>query len=39
MSGKNEHYGCLKFIFDIVLGLLTGGLWWLYLLFKFIRTR
>lgn len=36
VAGKKK-YGFWRFIGDVVLGVLTGGIWWLYLFFRFIR--
>lgn len=33
----NKKYGLLRFAFDIMFGLVTGGLWWIYLAFRFLR--
>ena len=35
----NKRYGIFRFLVDLILGCLTGGLWWLYLLFKFLRRN
>lgn len=35
---SKKKYGLGRFLVDIVLGVLTGGIWWIWLLFKFIRT-
>lgn len=35
MSG--HRYGLIRFAFDVILGCMTGGLWWLFLLFRYIR--
>jgi hypothetical protein len=35
--GRNK-YGLGRFLFDIIFGVLTGGIWWIYLLLKFIRS-
>lgn len=34
---KTKKYGPLRFLFDFTLGVLTGGLWWLYLLLRALR--
>lgn len=36
---NNKRYTFGRFIFDFVLGCLTGGIWWLYLLFKGLNGR
>lgn len=33
-----QRYGLLRFIFDILFGIITGGLWWLFLLFRALRS-
>lgn len=35
----NKKYGLFKFLVDVFLGILTGGLWWLYLLFRALRRH
>lgn len=32
-----KRYGFWKFVWDVFLGIITGGLWWLYLLIKALR--
>lgn len=32
-------YGLGRFLIDLILTALTGGLWLVYLIFKFIRTN
>ncbi len=32
-----KRYGFMRFLLDLVLGILTAGLWWIYLLFKALR--
>lgn len=32
-----KKYGFWRFIGDVLLGCLTGGIWWLYLLFRALR--
>lgn len=36
MSNRTKHYGISRFLLDLVLGVITGGIWWVYLIFKFI---
>jgi hypothetical protein len=36
---NNKRYGCIHFLFDFTLGVLTGGLWWLYLLFRHFAKK
>lgn len=31
------NYGLLNFVFDVVMVSVTGGLWFLWILFKFLR--
>lgn len=33
-----QRYGLFRFIFDVLFGIITGGLWWLYLLFRALRS-
>jgi hypothetical protein len=37
--GKQKRYGIGRFIFDVFMTCITGGLWLLWLLFKFFRTN
>lgn len=39
MSKRNKKYGIFRFMFDFTLGVLTGGLWWLFLLLRHISGR
>ena len=32
-----KRYGFWRFLLDIFLGLITGGIYWIYLLFKALR--
>jgi len=32
----HKRYGFWHFMFDLFLGILTGGLWWLFLVFRFL---
>lgn len=34
-----KRYGFFHFLLDVVLVIITGGLWGLWLLFKFFRTN
>ena len=34
-----KKYGLGRFLIDLLLTTLTGGLWLAYLIFKFIRTN
>ena len=38
MSDK-KHYGIFNFLVDIILTVITGGLWAIYKLFKYISSR
>lgn len=35
MNNKKK-YGLMHFLLDFVLGVLTGGLWWMFLLLRHI---
>ena len=35
MSGN--RYGLGRFLVDLILGCVTGGLWWLYLVIRYVR--
>lgn len=35
---SRQRYGFLRFTFDVLFGIITGGLWWLYLLFRALRS-
>lgn len=39
MAQTRRHYGLGGFLFDVILGLLTGGIWWAFLLFRFFRNN
>lgn len=34
---RNKKYGLGSFIIDLLLGSITGGLWWIYLLIRYIK--
>ena len=34
---KNYTFG--RFLVELILGLLTGGLWWIWMLFKALREK
>lgn len=36
---KKHKYGFFRAIFDITLTLLTGGLWMVYVMFRYLRTH
>jgi hypothetical protein len=33
---NKKKYGVIHFLFDFTLGVLTGGLWWLFLLLRYL---
>lgn len=33
-----RRYGLLSFMKDLFLGIITGGLYWVWMLFRFIRV-
>ena len=35
---QKKKRGFFGLLFDLVLGLITGGLWWIWLLIKYIRN-
>ena len=37
MGNNKKKYTLGRFIFDFILGVLTGGIWWIYVLIKAIR--
>lgn len=34
-----KSYGLGHFLMDLFLGVITGGIWWIWLIFKFLRTN
>ena len=36
--GSQKKYGLGHFLLDFFLGVITGGIWWIFLVFKFIRS-
>lgn len=34
-----KKYGIFNFIIDVLLGCVTGGIWWLYLIFRHFSSR
>lgn len=36
---RRRHYGCLNFIFDCLLTLITGGLWLIWIFVREMRNR
>lgn len=39
MSGNCKPYTLGTFLLDVILGICTGGIWWIYRLFRIITTR
>lgn len=39
MARNTKRYGLGSFLFDLIFGLITGGLWWVYLAFRFFRRN
>ena len=40
MSNRNDSsYGCLNLVFDFVMTVITGGLWLIWVLVKYLRTH
>ena len=38
MAVTKKHYGCLHLLLDFVLVILTGGLWLLWILIRYLRS-
>jgi len=36
---RKRRYGLLHFLFDLFMSVITGGLWLLYLLFRYMYLR
>lgn len=36
---RTKRYGITHFVFDLVMIVLTGGLWFLWMLFRFLRSN
>lgn len=34
-----KKYGFWRFMFDLIFGFITFGLWWVYLLFRALRSK
>lgn len=34
-----KKYGFFNFLFDVIFGIITFGLWWLYLVFRHFSSR
>ena len=39
MSRNKKQYGCLGFLFDCILTLVTGGLWLIWIFIREMRNR
>lgn len=39
MSGRARPYGCLGFLGDVFMTLITGGLWLIYVFVREMRNR
>lgn len=39
MARSKKKYGFGKLLFDLIFGLLTGGIWWLILFIIFLRKN
>jgi len=35
----NKNYGCLNILFDLFMIIITGGLWIIWIVIKFLRTH
>lgn len=35
----NNNYGCANILFDLVMTVITGGLWLIWIAVKFLRTH
>lgn len=33
-----KKYGAGRFLGDFILGVMTGGIWWVYMLFRALRN-
>lgn len=36
MSRNRKSYSLGRFLLDVILGMVTGGLWWVWLVLKFL---
>lgn len=36
---KQSNYGCLNLAFDFFMTIITGGLWLIWVLVKYLRTH
>lgn len=36
---SRNNYGCGTIVFDLIMTVITGGLWLVWLLIKFLRTN
>ena len=39
MSRRKKHYGLLHLIFDFLMVMLTGGLWLIWIIIRFLRAN
>jgi hypothetical protein len=39
IMSNNNNYGCLSFVLDILLTLITGGLWLIWIFVREMRRR
>lgn len=39
MSRNRKKYGLFNFLFDLVMVCLTGGIWFFWILFRYLRTH
>jgi hypothetical protein len=39
VSNNKKSYGLFRFLWDFFLGCITGGLWWVFLLIRYLRTN
>ncbi len=35
----NQEYGCLSFLFDVIMVVLTGGLWLIWIFVREMRRK
>lgn len=35
---RKKKYGPGRFLLDLFLGFATGGIWWAWMLFRYLRT-
>lgn len=39
MTRRTKRYGLMHFIFDLFMVVITGGLWLLWMVFRFLRSN